>query len=163
MWMQVKNRNWLYRIWYYCERQSKEFLFDCSSCGQCVLRSTALTCPMQCPKQLRNGPCGGSTDGFCEVYPGERPCIWTKIHRRARQGWMRRIMGPKWGKILPAIDWRLYGTSAWLNIWPAKKINLDGWAFSEKPVAPQGNRWTQAPEAPPATGKTETSHDSAGV
>ena len=28
-------------------------------CGQCVLHSTGLTCPMACPKTLRNGPCGG--------------------------------------------------------------------------------------------------------
>jgi methylenetetrahydrofolate reductase (NADPH) len=30
----------------------------------------------RCPKSQRNGPCGGSTDGWCEVYPGKTRCIW---------------------------------------------------------------------------------------
>ncbi len=41
------------------ERGVKGFLFDCRMCGQCVLGSTGLSCPMNCPKNLRNGPCGG--------------------------------------------------------------------------------------------------------
>ena len=41
------------------ERVVKGFLFDCRMCGQCVLSSTGMSCPMNCPKQLRNGPCGG--------------------------------------------------------------------------------------------------------
>jgi len=35
----------------------------------------------QCPKNQRNGPCGGSYEGWCEVYPGERLCIWVKAYR----------------------------------------------------------------------------------
>nr|WP_245947992.1 methylenetetrahydrofolate reductase C-terminal domain-containing protein [Halomonas montanilacus] len=30
-------------------------------CGQCILSSTGMSCPMNCPKSLRNGPCGGGT------------------------------------------------------------------------------------------------------
>ncbi len=53
-------------------------VFGCSMCGQCVLHSTGLTCPMTCPKQLRNGPCGGvRADGGCEVKP-EMRCVWLK-------------------------------------------------------------------------------------
>ena len=45
-------------------------LFGCRMCGQCALPTTGYACPMTCPKQLRNGPCGGvSPDGSCEVYP----------------------------------------------------------------------------------------------
>ena len=41
-------------------------------CGQCVLHSTGMTCPMTCPKTLRNGPCGGvREDGDCEVEAGD--------------------------------------------------------------------------------------------
>jgi hypothetical protein len=41
------------------ERQVKGLLFDCRMCGQCILSSTGMACPMNCPKNLRNGPCGG--------------------------------------------------------------------------------------------------------
>ena len=41
------------------ERKVKGLLFDCQMCGSCVLSSTGMSCPMNCPKQMRNGPCGG--------------------------------------------------------------------------------------------------------
>ena len=41
------------------ERQVKAALFDCQMCGHCVLSQTGMSCPMNCPKELRNGPCGG--------------------------------------------------------------------------------------------------------
>ena len=56
----------------------KKTLFDCRGCGQCVLRQTGLICPMSCPKGLRNGPCGGTVGGRCEV-DRERPCVWVRI------------------------------------------------------------------------------------
>ena len=52
------------------ERGTKGFLFDCKMCGQCVLSSTGMSCPMNCPKQLRNGPCGGvRADGKTRARP----------------------------------------------------------------------------------------------
>ena len=58
------------------ERATKSLLFDCRMCGQCVLSSTGMSCPMNCPKELRNGPCGGVREGgFCEVKPAMR-CVW---------------------------------------------------------------------------------------
>jgi methylenetetrahydrofolate reductase (NADPH) len=30
----------------------------------------------RCPKGQRNGPCGGTSDGWCEVYPGKTKCVW---------------------------------------------------------------------------------------
>src|SRR5438067_10645543 len=57
------------------ERVLKGLLFDCRMCGQCVLSSTGMSCPMNCPKNLRNGPCGGvRADGGCEVRP-EVECV----------------------------------------------------------------------------------------
>ena len=41
------------------EKLVKGALFDCRMCGQCALSSTGMSCPMNCPKGLRNGPCGG--------------------------------------------------------------------------------------------------------
>ena len=66
------------------ERVVKGFLFDCRMCGQCVLSSTGMSCPMNCPKELRNGPCGGvRADGNCEVKP-EMRCVWVEAIARQR-------------------------------------------------------------------------------
>src|SRR5262249_25123468 len=62
----------------FVERNVKGFLFDCRMCGQCVLSSTGMSCPMNCPKNLRNGPCGGvRANGHCEVRP-EMKCVWVQ-------------------------------------------------------------------------------------
>jgi len=34
---------------------------------------------MRCPKQLRNGPCGGSKDSMCEVDRNKK-CVWNEIY-----------------------------------------------------------------------------------
>jgi hypothetical protein len=95
------------------ERVTKGALFDCRMCGQCVLSSTGMSCPMNCPKNLRNGPCGGvRANGNCEVYP-EMPCVWVeawKGSQRLRHG--TRAMA----QIQPPIDHRLKGRSSWLVI-----------------------------------------------
>ena len=50
------------------EKVIKGALFDCQMCGQCVLTSTGMSCPMNCPKSIRNGPCGGvRANGYCEI------------------------------------------------------------------------------------------------
>ncbi len=60
------------------EKMVKGFLFDCRMCGHCVLSSTGMSCPMNCPKSLRNGPCGGvRPNGHCEVKP-EMRCVWVE-------------------------------------------------------------------------------------
>jgi hypothetical protein len=151
MFQQIKRRGLFYRLCFYLERRVKEAIFDCHMCGQCVVRSTALVCPMQCPKQLRNGPCGGSMNGRCEVYP-ERRCVWSQIHERAAR-WP--VFKEKFAAIRPAVDWALFGSSAWLNIWPERKIRADGKALSPAAV-PAGNRWSapadSAPEPPSGSG-----------
>jgi 5,10-methylenetetrahydrofolate reductase len=63
---------------YELEKLIKGPLFDCQNCGQCVLSHTHLICPMNCPKGLRNGPCGGTLEGKCEVLP-DRECVWLRI------------------------------------------------------------------------------------
>lgn len=94
------------------EKVGKGFLFDCRMCGQCVLHSTGMTCP----KNMRNGPCGGvRLDGNCEILP-EMPCVWA-------QAWERMTRMPRYGdqirRILPPLDRRLEGTSAWINDYSA--------------------------------------------
>jgi hypothetical protein len=94
------------------EKLTKYPLFGCQMCGQCVLHSTGMVCPMTCPKNLRNGPCGGvHQDGSCEVYP-DRQCIWVAAYERSqRLFWPEEIHD-----LRPPVDWSLKGSSSWLNL-----------------------------------------------
>lgn len=93
------------------ERTIKSPLFGCRMCGNCLLQETAFICPMECPKGLRNGPCGGSTPEHCYVDP-TRPCIWYKIYERAeKMGRLDRLM-----EVFPPLDWDLVGTDQWLGV-----------------------------------------------
>jgi hypothetical protein len=95
------------------EKVVKGLLFDCRMCGQCVLSSTGMSCPMNCPKTLRNGPCGGVRDnGNCEVNP-EMKCVWVEAYRGSQ-----RIPGgvEAMSKVQFAVDQRLQGRSSWLKV-----------------------------------------------
>jgi hypothetical protein len=94
------------------ESAVKGALFDCRMCGQCVLSSTGMSCPMNCPKNLRNGPCGGvRSDGNCEVYP-QMPCVWVQAYEGSR----RMGRGEQIKTVQPPIDHRLKGGSSWLKV-----------------------------------------------
>ena len=99
----------------------KRPIFGCQMCGQCILHETGLTCPMGCPKTLRNGPCGGvRQNGHCEVVP-EMMCVWIKAERRSRWlPWRGAIL-----RIQPALDWSLRGSSAWVNVLSGR-VRKDG-------------------------------------
>jgi hypothetical protein len=103
----------LERPFAFMERRVKGLLFDCQMCGRCILSSTGMSCPMNCPKQLRNGPCGGvRTNGNCEVKP-EMRCVWVEAFAgagRVRGGLeaIRVVQEP--------VDRRLAGSSAWLRV-----------------------------------------------
>ncbi len=94
------------------ERAGKTLIFGCRMCGQCILHETGLTCPMGCPKTLRNGPCGGvRANGHCEVVP-EMMCVWVKAERRSRWlPWKGSIL-----RIQPSLNWSLKGSSSWINV-----------------------------------------------
>jgi hypothetical protein len=104
---------------------SKGAMFDCRMCGQCILHSTGMTCPMTCPKNLRNGPCGGvRPDGRCEVLP-DRPCIWAQAWERAQH---MPIYGQEIIQIQPPVNHSLQGTSAWINdLYLQEKMAPPGW------------------------------------
>lgn len=94
------------------EKGVKRFLFDCRMCGQCVLSSTGMSCPMNCPKGLRNGPCGGvRADGNCEVEP-DMPCVWVQ----AWQGSRHMVEGDLIHAVQPPVDNSLWNTSSWLRV-----------------------------------------------
>ncbi len=108
------------RLFTGAERQAKETLFGCWMCGQCALPVTGYVCPMGCPKELRNGPCGGvGADGSCEVYPGLR-CVWVDAYERAasqgRVADLRLLHRPS--------DHRRWGQSSWLNYWQGRDEGL---------------------------------------
>jgi len=95
------------------EKVIKKTLFDCRMCGQCVLSSTGMSCPMNCPKTLRNGPCGGvRADGNCEVKP-EMKCVWVEAYKGSERipngvAAMREVQF--------AVDQRQQGKSSWLRV-----------------------------------------------
>ena len=94
----------------FVESRVKGALFDCRMCGQCALSDTGLSCLMNCPKSLRNGPCGGvRADGRCEVLP-DMPCVWVQAYEGAA-----RLPGREAIPVLPAVDHRRLGTSSWLR------------------------------------------------
>ncbi len=93
------------------ERRVKGALFGCRMCGNCLLQETAFICPMECPKGLRNGPCGGSTPEGCYVDP-TRPCVWHRIYERAeRRGTTRKLL-----EVLPPLDWSRTGRETWAEV-----------------------------------------------
>jgi hypothetical protein len=95
------------------EKVVKGLLFDCRMCGQCVLSSTGMSCPMNCPKTLRNGPCGGvRANGNCEVKP-DMKCVWVEAYRGSERipGGVEAMM-----KVQFAVDRRLQGRSSWLKV-----------------------------------------------
>ena len=104
------------------EHLGKVVLYDCMDCGDCGLYATAYTCPMvHCPKCQRNGPCGGSKDGWCEVFPGERYCIWYKAYHRLKP---YGDEGKLDDYVVPPNDWTNFAKSPW----GAMVSGLDGYA-----------------------------------
>jgi methylenetetrahydrofolate reductase (NADH) len=88
----------------------KKPLFGCQACGNCVLGHLEYVCPQTCPKQLRNGPCGGTDQGRCEVVP-EKPCIWVAVYDRAKAAGALDALKT----YVPPPDRRLRDTSSWIN------------------------------------------------
>ncbi len=99
------------RLLEFLEYSVKSPLFGCRMCGNCLLQETAFICPMECPKGLRNGPCGGSTPEHCYV-DTTRPCMWYKIYDRSfRMGREERLL-----EVLPPLDWEKVGHETWMDV-----------------------------------------------
>jgi len=88
----------------------KQPVFGCQACGNCVLGHTEYVCPMTCPKNLRNGPCGGTFNGQCEVLP-DRACVWVKVYERSQAA--QRTDELK--VYIPPRKRSLQGTSSYIN------------------------------------------------
>lgn len=102
-----------YNAFHFLERSSKTALYGCKDCGDCALFDVAYLCPVsQCPKDQRNAPCGGSYDGWCEVYPEEKLCVWVRAYQRLKAQRREDEIGKT---IVPPCDWELWQTSSWIN------------------------------------------------
>lgn len=102
------------------ERGLKGWLFDCRMCGQCALSSTGMACPMNCPKNLRNGPCGGvRANGHCEVKP-DMKCVWVEAWEGSQR--MTEKGGARIHQVQPPVDFQLQNTSSWLRVSRQKRL-----------------------------------------
>jgi methylenetetrahydrofolate reductase (NADPH) len=90
----------------------KMLLLSCQRCGDCGIQHLAFQCPESgCPKHTRNGACGGSLKGMCEVRPDQQ-CVWVRAyHRWSTNGSTDRMFS----ECVPPRMWELDGTSSWLN------------------------------------------------
>jgi methylenetetrahydrofolate reductase (NADPH) len=96
------------------ERVSKLVLYHCKDCGDCSLPDIAFLCPeSQCAKNQRNGPCGGTREGRCEV-DGYGDCIWLRAYERLKHDAREQDLLQH----APVVqNQALRGTSAWANNW----------------------------------------------
>ena len=94
------------------ERRLKDLMFDCRMCGVCLLSKNGMSCPMNCPKSVRNGPCGGvREDGGCEVDP-KMQCVWV-------EGWrgMQRMSAGALSPLPNApANASFLGSSSWMRL-----------------------------------------------
>jgi methylenetetrahydrofolate reductase (NADPH) len=90
----------------------KKPLLSCQGCGDCGIAHAGFLCPeSQCPKHTRNGPCGGSRNGWCEVHP-DRLCLWyLAFIRLSIINKTKDLAGP----CVPPRMWELDNSPSWLN------------------------------------------------
>jgi methylenetetrahydrofolate reductase (NADPH) len=94
------------------ERRLKGLMFDCRMCGVCLLSVNGMSCPMNCPKSVRNGPCGGvRSDGGCEVDP-QMQCVWVEGWR----GTQKMTAGALSDLPNAPADARFAGSSSWMRL-----------------------------------------------
>jgi methylenetetrahydrofolate reductase (NADPH) len=115
-------------------------VFGCHACGNCVLGQMEYVCPETCPKSLRNGPCGGTMNGKCEVV--DKPCIWVGVYERAKgAGHIGDLM-----TYVPPPNRSLQGTSSWINYF----LNRDSRPGKTPPSLPAAARAGGRGEANPS-------------
>ncbi|MEW6621534.1 MAG: methylenetetrahydrofolate reductase C-terminal domain-containing protein [Bacillota bacterium] len=105
----------LENLYHGIEHLGKVLMYDCKDCGDCALLDLAYICPMsQCPKNQRNGACGGSYYGWCEVYPNKRKCIYVKAYSRLKKYQEESKLD---SYHVEPCNWDLYQTSSWINFY----------------------------------------------
>ncbi len=108
----------LRRPLFWLEHLSKFILFACRNCGDCTLAEYGYKCPQAgCAKYLLNGPCGGSVDGWCEVYPGQKRCHYVLAYERLKTKGSAEDFGKGY---IPPRDWSLKDASSWVHFYAGK-------------------------------------------
>ncbi len=106
-------RKFWYAFLWLLEFVSKGILYGCKMCGDCTLYACGFLCYQSgCPKKMLNGPCGGSIDGYCEVFPGKKRCFWVKVYHNMK-GVRHDVTFA--APSIPARDASLDRTSSWIN------------------------------------------------
>jgi methylenetetrahydrofolate reductase (NADPH) len=119
-------RKFWYTFLWLLEYISKGLLYGCNMCGDCTLYACGFLCYQSgCPKKMLNGPCGGSSEGYCEVFPEKKRCYWVKVyhHMKGVKQDVTFVAPP-----IPARDVSLHRTSSWINFFLGKdhrKMNFD--------------------------------------
>ena len=127
------------KLFHALEHSAKSLVYDCRDCGDCSLPDIAYLCPeSQCVKNQRNGPCGGTREGKCEV--GEKECIWARAYDRLKPYGEEQTLldGPAILK-----NGALQGTSAWVNTYLERDHFARGRPTSEPDLPPAKD---QAPQ-----------------
>ncbi len=99
------------KIAHAAEQALKVPLYGCRDCGDCSLPEIGELCPeSQCVKNQRNGPCGGTRAGKCEIL--DKDCIYLRAYNRLKlfgeeESMLQRPVAFK--------DAKLQGTSSWAN------------------------------------------------
>ncbi len=110
------------------EQLGKTVTNECMHCGDCGLPDVSYVCPTsQCPKGQRNGPCGGSFEGWCEVYPQKRHCIYVRAYTRLKHYGEEDTLRTNQ---VPPVNYDLWQTSSWLNFFmgrdhTAKRVGIE--------------------------------------
>jgi methylenetetrahydrofolate reductase (NADPH) len=106
-----KQPGFLSRMAHRLERVSKLAMYGCQDCGDCSLPDCAFLCPKKyCSKCGRNGPCGGSANGRCEL--DDKECFWARIYERLKSYGESETMLDRPVTIYNAT---LKDTSSWAN------------------------------------------------
>lgn len=104
------NTSWVLKR--FLEDPFKKIMLSCQSCGDCGIQHVGFLCPESgCPKHTRNGACGGSNNGYCEVNT-DKLCVWVRAYRRMkRHGEADKLTCA----FVPPRLWELKDTSSWIN------------------------------------------------
>ena len=108
---QIEKNKQLSDAAHFTEQMSKVPMYHCRDCGDCSLPDIAYLCPeSQCVKNQRNGPCGGTKAGQCEIL--DKECIWIRAYDRMKPFGDETKMLQR-----PVVfkDGSLEHTSAWAN------------------------------------------------
>lgn len=99
------------RVAFAVEKGSKRLMYGCQDCGDCSLPDCAYLCPKHsCSKSGRNGPCGGSAGGRCEL--DDKECFWARVYERMKYyGESERMFE----RPITLYNATLQNTSSWAN------------------------------------------------